>query len=802
MRNDSGVPTQSGRNDSGVPTQSGRNDSGVPTQSGRNDSGVPTQSGRKILISLGLVLTLFTTYFLLSTFLWAGSGATTETTFTSGTFSNTITTTGAADVKLKINFDAGNGADGAITISSANKNINTDIIAGGRSAPDGVNWQINNGVASGQQTISSAVARPAGFAIGDEIIIINLRGATTDYANAGLYEFKRITALPTGSSITVDSTIANAYDGTTQKIMVQRVPNYTNVTLDSGLLLYPMTWNGTIGGVIAFRATGTVTINGTLANNGMTYCGGFAGGAGGFYSGSIWGGYGGDSFIGDTGGNGGTGYGAPGTAGTTRSGGGGGGGCQTSTTGGAGGAGSIGLGGGGGGTGYGSTKEGDGGGGGGGGHGTEGSGGLAYPASTATAGLSGSTTTGGLGGNGAGASSTSGPFGGGGGGGGGMDGRADSTGLNTRAYLGAGGAGGGSGGSLTAIGGGKGGRGGGLIFVAAGTLTNTGLITAAGGPGDPGGNGNSGGGGGGSGGSVILIAQQINNGGSGINASGGAAGAGLGHGGAGGAGGAGRIYYRGSYSGSGSVNPAASTGSLPYVSSGSYLSDGIAPPGVSNWGVLNYTISSPTNTTLTIDVLKSDNTPLVNNVPNGTNLGTTYPAIFAGVTGIKLKANFTGNGTLTPTLSDWTINYTTGRIVNTAKWTSIVKNDRPVMMGHEVPCISWTAKADAGVAHWKSFRIRESGQQPVRVLDVAVYEESGNNGYWDKSDKLIAKGKFNENREVVLNMRQWPITTVEKTYYITEKVSMEGAGGSRIGLFLDNDSWLEFGDATCTGIPP
>jgi hypothetical protein len=242
---------------------------------------------------------------------------------------------------------------------------------------------------------------------------------------------------------------------------------------------------------------------------------------------------------------------------------------------------------------------------------------------------------------------------------------------------------------------------------------------------------------------------------------------------------------------------------LGYAPSGSYISAAIAPTDVSRWNVLNYTIASPTNTTLTIDVLKSDNTPLVDNVTNGTNLGQSYSSTFTGISGIKLKANFaSSNGVNTPTLSEWTINYLTGRIVTTAKWTSIVKNDRPVMIGHEVPVISWTAKADAGVAHWKSMRIRESGQQPVRVLDVAVYEESGNNGYWDKSDKLIAKGKFGENREVVLNMRQWPITITEKTYYITEKTSMDASGGLVIGIFIDNDSWLEFGDATCTGVPP
>jgi hypothetical protein len=188
-----------------------------------------------------------------------------------------------------VNIDIGNGADGPITINSV-KNINTDIIAGGRSYPDGVNWQITNSVFSGQTTISSGIARPNGFAVGDEIIIINLKGTASTYSGVGLYEFKTITALPNSTSMTIDSNLNNYYDGTTQKIMVQRVPNYTDVTINTGGSLTSSAFDGNKGGVVIFRANGTVTIN---ADNGITVSNkGFRGGIGGGNGGETYNGVG------------------------------------------------------------------------------------------------------------------------------------------------------------------------------------------------------------------------------------------------------------------------------------------------------------------------------------------------------------------------------------------------------------------------------------------------------------------------------------------------------------------------------
>jgi hypothetical protein len=184
------------------------------------------------------------------------------------------TTSGSIQLTLPEYNPQGTGQDGPLTVSSA-FNLNTQTNGyNGRTAADGVIWTVTNNVTSGQATISSGTSRPTGFAIGDEVMIINLKGTTTDYSNVGLYEFKKVQSLPTSTSITVDSNLTNAYNGTTQKIIVQRVPNYTDVTVNSGQIMTINAWNGTSGGVLAFKVNGELTNNGSIDVTGKGYRGG------------------------------------------------------------------------------------------------------------------------------------------------------------------------------------------------------------------------------------------------------------------------------------------------------------------------------------------------------------------------------------------------------------------------------------------------------------------------------------------------------------------------------------------------
>ncbi|MFH0889109.1 MAG: hypothetical protein V1871_07885 [Planctomycetota bacterium] len=616
-----------------------------------------------------------------------------ETTFTTGTFLNTASTTGAADVTLS-RIDYGTGTDGSVTVAGtfnlnvANNQANVTK-SQTRTPADGWNSRVS---ALGTNTATLVTTIPTNtFAVGDEVILINLKGISTVYPNVGNYEFLRVLSVTTSSPwiVTFTANKVNWYgDGandtnlgnttSNQFVVLQRVPNYTNVTINTSGSIICNTWNGTTTfGVIAFRANGTVQVN---VANGINATGlGFLGGVGGQAYNVV--AVGGESYNG-TGGSGGT-YNAVGNVGQ---GGGGGGGANIATSVFNGGAAAIGNGGGGGGGAYGGSSFYttyiyfcNSGGGGGGGNGSAGNGG-GYPASSSSNGATGSVSSGGAGGNG----TWNNIFcysNAGGGGGGGSDGRTDSSTLNQRAYMGGGGGASGGGYQLDgySVTGGAGGPGGGIIFIGANVLNIASAASVvangnAGAVGAVGGYSNNydiyrGGGGGGAGGSVILFANSISNLGS-VSAIGGNGGGNPGPNTYllynGGAGGGGRTYAR-YVSFSGTV-PFSSTNysglvattdtSLPCIISGTYTSTVIAPAGVTSWGILTFTNTLPTNTTFTVDVLDSSDNLLVTAVPSGTDLSNNYPTSLTGVTGIRLRSNFsTINTSATPILSEWGVGY-------------------------------------------------------------------------------------------------------------------------------------------------
>ena len=120
-----------------------------------------------------------------------------------------------------LSVDTGTGKDGAITVSTT-KTIDSDAIASGRTSADAVNFNIATSIATAATTINIG-ATLTGLAVGDEILIINLRETSGDYSNVGnmklniLPEFQPI-------PLTLDSPLTNAYDGTTQRLWFKRVP--------------------------------------------------------------------------------------------------------------------------------------------------------------------------------------------------------------------------------------------------------------------------------------------------------------------------------------------------------------------------------------------------------------------------------------------------------------------------------------------------------------------------------------------------------------------------------------------------
>ncbi|MDP1722089.1 MAG: hypothetical protein Q8L37_02675 [Candidatus Gottesmanbacteria bacterium] len=251
-----------------------------------------------------------------------------------------------SDAALDTNF--GTGADGAVTISTA-KNINTQTINTDRSYADGIAYRVNAPADSATSVTrySGSDTLTNGLVANDEVLLINIQGASGDSADGGNYEFMRIKNISI-STVTFTTAITKSFNGTTasnQKVVIQRIPQYTNVTLSGSGSLTASAWQGLtttptgaagyLTGIVAFRATGTVSVGagtsitttnlgfragpGNPALQGESYgnygtassnanLGG--GGGGGNYGGGGGGGY---AATGSSGTNGGT----PGTGGTS-----------------------------------------------------------------------------------------------------------------------------------------------------------------------------------------------------------------------------------------------------------------------------------------------------------------------------------------------------------------------------------------------------------------------------------------------------------------------------------------------------
>jgi hypothetical protein len=120
------------------------------------------------------------------------------------------------------------------------------------------------------------------LAAGDEVLLINVQGAAGATVNVGNFEILRLKDV-SGNIVTFETAKRDHYGSTasddtrlgtmssTQRVVLQRLPNYTNVSIASGSALTTGFWNGTNGGVIAFRASGTVLVQGKIQANGLGY---------------------------------------------------------------------------------------------------------------------------------------------------------------------------------------------------------------------------------------------------------------------------------------------------------------------------------------------------------------------------------------------------------------------------------------------------------------------------------------------------------------------------------------------------
>jgi len=199
------------------------------------------------------------------------------------TNSNIHTSVALSDIALSQSLNTGTGADGTGVVTSATVYLDTTSISG-RSCADAVNYNVANGGLTSTSATLTTTPSAGCLNPGDEVLLINLQGTSSSTVNVGNYETLRVLSV---SSNTVNFTTSkkyyygdNATDDTnigitsgTQRVMLQRVPNYTNVTIPVGDDLVTTGWNSTTkGGVVFFRATGTVSIAGqiNMSNAGYT----------------------------------------------------------------------------------------------------------------------------------------------------------------------------------------------------------------------------------------------------------------------------------------------------------------------------------------------------------------------------------------------------------------------------------------------------------------------------------------------------------------------------------------------------
>ncbi len=140
--------------------------------------------------------------------------------------------------------------------------------------------------AAGATTIT--VGSAMGFGAGDLVLVHRASGPLTSVPAAppmgmpapaidlstspvGRWELARV-RVQMGTTLTLDEPLVGAFDAAGTQVI--RVPEYTNVTIAMGSQIAAQPWNGTVGGVVAFLANGTITNNGVINGDARGFRGG------------------------------------------------------------------------------------------------------------------------------------------------------------------------------------------------------------------------------------------------------------------------------------------------------------------------------------------------------------------------------------------------------------------------------------------------------------------------------------------------------------------------------------------------
>ncbi len=210
--------------------------------------------------------------------------AATSTPTVTLTATSTQTPTLTLTPMLPGNSPWGNGSDGSLSVATGTTyNMSTQNHSG-RTCADGGDAAAYNvtTLTAGYTTLASTPSSGC-LNVNDEVLLINLQGSSASTLNVGRYEFLRVASI-TANTVYFSSakiqyygesqeTDDNIGTGTgQQRVMLQRVPNYTNVTVNGTLTA--AAWDGLKGGVLALRASGTLSGSYYIAMNSNGYRGG------------------------------------------------------------------------------------------------------------------------------------------------------------------------------------------------------------------------------------------------------------------------------------------------------------------------------------------------------------------------------------------------------------------------------------------------------------------------------------------------------------------------------------------------
>ncbi len=147
-------------------------------------------------------------------------------------------------------------------------------------------------------TVGARSGASASFAVGDRVLLIQMKGAypnvsnnnnfgrvdenngNSGIANAGNFEFSTVSDVTTvgaNQEITLSNSLVNIYDSPSF-VQLIKVPVYATGASVTGAGVTALPWSESagIGGVISFVSSGTLTLNGNINANGVGFEGGVA----------------------------------------------------------------------------------------------------------------------------------------------------------------------------------------------------------------------------------------------------------------------------------------------------------------------------------------------------------------------------------------------------------------------------------------------------------------------------------------------------------------------------------------------